>query len=85
MNEIEQGKSAKLRMKSSVIKTNEGKILKERERKKINGNTLKKMHAFKLSQNKTKILISSAKSQKTLFNIVEAPFKKLLNFDVCVV
>ena len=22
---------------------------------------------------------------KTLFNIVEAPFKKLLNFDVCVV
>ena len=34
MNEIEQGKSAKLRMKSSVIKTNEGKMLEERERKK---------------------------------------------------
>ena len=35
--------------------------------------------------NSTKVLISMQLALKTLFNIVEAPLKKWLNFDVCVV
>ena len=70
MNEIEQGKSAKLRMKSSVIKTNEGKMLKEREREKTAWKHFEENACIQADSKQNKILISSAKSQKSIKDIV---------------